>query len=117
MVGSPLPFAALALGSSGIPVPISAIINGGLTQLVVTFDRQLQVNPTLTPSNYVIRWNDQFRTVTTGAAAGFTATFNIIPGAADAGIDKIDYDPPPFELTDLLTAIDVLAFTDFPVTM
>lgn len=117
MVGSLLPFATSVLVSDDPPVPISAIINPGFNQLTVTFDRQLAVNPTLTPSNWIIRFSDTLRTVTTGAASGTTAVFQLINGGADPGIDRVTYDPPPIDLIDFVTTKPVIAFTDFPVTM
>ena len=117
MVGSPLPFAASALGSSNPPEPVSAIINGPMTQLVVTFDRQLFPNPTPSPSNWIIRYNNQLRTVTSGNAVGFTLTLNLTPGGADVGADVVTFDPPPFDILDLFTLEQVAAFADFPVTL
>lgn len=91
-------------------------MNGPITQLVVTFDEDLVFAPSILPSNYIIRHTDQIRTVTTGNVSGAVLTLNLTPGAADPGIDKIDYDPPPWELVTLLSDLEVAAFADYPVT-
>lgn len=102
--------------SSSRATPISAVMNGPVTQLVVTFDEDLVFSPTITPSNYLIRYANQIQTVTTGNVNGAVLTLNLTPGAADVGIDKIDYDPPPYELVTALSDLDVAAWTDYPVT-
>lgn len=91
-------------------------MNGPVTQLVVTFDRQLFPNPTPNGANWIIRHTNQLRTVTAGNAVGFTLTLTLTPGGADVGPDVVSFDPPPFDILDLLTLEPVAAFADFPVT-
>lgn len=117
MVGSPLPFAARQSAFKPPPLPISAVINGPMTQVVVTFDSEVFPNPFPNLANWTIRWANQFRTVSSGNAVGTTITFSIIPGAVDVGIDQVTFAPPPFDILDALTLIPVAAFTDFPLTM
>ncbi len=116
-VDSPRPFAALGLGLEPPPVPVSAIINPGATQLVITFDRQLFPNPFPNLANWSVRWANFTRTVSSGNATGFTLTLNLVIGGADAGIDQVTFAPPPFDILDLVTLREVQAFTDFPVTL
>lgn len=91
-------------------------MNGPITQLVVTFDQALVFRASITPSNFIVRHTNQIRTVTTGNVNGAVLTLNLTPGAADAGIDKVDYDPPPQDLTTILSGLAVDAWTDYPVT-
>jgi len=93
------------------------VIDATFTQVTITFDRQLHVNPTLTPSNYIIRYADTLRTVTTGSASGMTAVLNVINGGMDVGIDRVTYDPPPNDLSDFVSGLPVAPFTDFPLTL
>lgn len=117
MVGSPLPFAVPELGSELPPIPITAVINPGLTQVVVTFDKAMFPNPFPNIGNWFIRWAGQTRTVATGNVTGLTVTLNIVPGPADPGIDRVTFDPPPFDVLDLVTLDPVTAFADFPLTL
>ena len=116
MVGSPHPFAGLGLGCSNPPTPLTAVINGPRTQLLVTFSRPLLTQPVLDDANWAVRFGDVTRDVVVASALGTQVTLSLSAGGADVDIDRVNYAPPPFDVLALDTLECVAAFTDFPVT-
>lgn len=117
MVDSPPPFAGSALGSNIAALPLTAVLNGPATLLTITFDRLLQTQPVLDDTNWAVRWNNVTRTPVSASAAGLIVTIGLTAGGADAGIDRVNYAPPPADVITLDNMLPVAAFTDFPVTM
>lgn len=117
MVDSPRPFAALALGSDFPAVPLTAVISGPMTNLFVTFDKAIVPDLALDAANWTVRWNNINRNVIAAVSAGSIVTLTMTAGGADAGIDRVNFAPPPDDVITLENDLPVVAFTDFPVTL
>lgn len=117
MVGSPPPFAGLALAFNPTAIPISAIINGPMTLLTITFSEPLIDDPAIDTGNWAVRWNNVNRVVGTGDVTAGQVRLTLTAGGADAGIDRVTFTPPPDDLLTDPGGNPVVAFTDFPVTM
>lgn len=105
------------MGFDAPAVPISAILDAPMTGLTIAFDKTLQNELSLDTANWTVRWNNLNRTVTGGVASGTSVVLTLTPGGADAGIDRVDFSPPPDDVITAENALPVVAFTDFPVTM
>lgn len=116
MVGSPLPFAGSALGFDAPAVPISAVMNGPVDRLDVTFDKALVGDPALDHTNWTARHGNLVWTPSAAQVAGSLVQITGASGGADPGADVCAYAPPPFDLLNLPTGPAVVAFADFPVT-
>lgn len=117
MVGSPLPFAGLALGFNPTAVPISAVIDGPMTGLEVLFDPDIANEPAIDTANWTVRWNNLNRNVTAADITGSSVNLTLTPGGSDPGIDRVNYAPPPFDVLTSDGGNPVQPFTDFPVTV
>lgn len=87
-----------------------------MTGLTVTFDKALETDIALDTANWTVRYNNLNRNVTGALASGLTVVLGLTAAGADAGIDRVNFDPPPDDVITAGTLLPVLAFTDFPVT-
>ena len=116
MVDSPHPFAGSALGFDSPAVPVSAVMNGPVDRLDVTFDKPLIASPALDHTNWTARHGNLAWIPTAAQVAGPLVQITGAVGAGDPGADVCAYAPPPFDLITLPAGPDVVAFADFPIT-
>lgn len=88
-----------------------------MTGLEVLFDPDIANEPAIDIANWTVRWNNLNRNVIAAEITGSSVHLILTPGGADAGIDRVNYDPPPFDVLTSVGGNPVAAFTDFPVTM
>lgn len=117
MVGSPHPFAVPGLGFNPTAVPVSAVLNGPMNQVDVTFDPDIVDAPSIDLANWSVRWNNVDRTVIGASIVANVVVLGVVAGGADVGIDRVTYAPPPFDVLTTVGGNPVLAFADFPLTM
>ena len=117
MVGSPRPFAPLALGFNPTAVPTSAVINGPMNLLDVFFDPDIVDAGAIDTANWSVRWNNINRVVSGASIVGNRVVLGLTAGGADPGIDRVTFAPPPFDVITTDGGNPVQAFTDFPVTL
>lgn len=118
MVGSPLPFAASALGFDLRAAPATAVFTAGPPDDVVTigFTQLLAGNPTLNLGNWFVRYANFSRGVIAADDNGASVVLTLDAGASDPGADVVTFTPPPFDVLTFGTLAPVLAFADFPIT-
>jgi hypothetical protein len=91
-------------------------MNGPATRLEVTFSKMLAGNPALDHTNWTCRWNDLVWTPSAAETVGPVVRIDGATGGADIGADVCSFAPPPFDVIDMITALTVAAFADYPVT-
>lgn len=100
------------------PLPTSAAIFAGPPiRIHVVFDALLR-RQSLNRANWTARILGRNFNVTT-AGVSPDRTFIALPGTLgtpNPGPNVVSYAPPPSDVVGLLTGLDVLAFTDFPIT-
>lgn len=87
-----------------------------MTALAITFDKALVGDPAIDTANWTVRWNNLNRNVVSASTAGLLVLLGLSPGGADAGIDRVNFAPPPDDVITNENSLPVVAFTDFPVT-
>lgn len=116
MVGSPPPFAGLGLGCESCPLPLSAVINAPLTQIVVTFNQLLVADPALDFANWTATWNTQDWVPTAAAAVGSTVVLTGAIGGANPTDDLVHFAPPPDDVIGAAGLLAAAAFADLSLT-
>jgi hypothetical protein len=113
--GCPPPFVGTALAQSDAPVPVSAVLDGNISVLTVTFDRPLTANPALDISNWYCYSGGWLMVATSAAASGNTVQCAM--NASDPAVhdDTCTYDPPPFDVLSSL-GVPAAGFADFPLS-
>jgi hypothetical protein len=117
MVGFPIPFATrVTLPSlAGPPIPLIAVKAAGVDLMSVGFDRELTAGD-IDPANWSGRWMGQTITGVLAATNGQFAQFTFVVDGVAAGPDVVNYNPPPFDVTNIIDGSPAAAFSDFPAS-
>ncbi len=106
----------LLLEPDDVPVPVSATFSTGSGEVRITFDNSIAVVG-FTAANWMIRANSQNRVATLSSVpVQPVLSISTIFAGPQVGIDRVTYDPPPFNI-ESLTGDPVSSFTDFPLTI
>jgi hypothetical protein len=86
----------------------------GVDLISVGFDRELTAG-VINPANWSGRWMGQTITGVLAATVGQFAQFTFVVDGVAAGPNVVNYDPPPFDVTNIIDGSPADPFSDFPV--
>jgi hypothetical protein len=92
------------------------VINAPLTEIVVTFNQPLVVDPALDFANWTATWDGDDWDSTAAASIGSTVVITGAIGAPHVASDLVHFAPPPDDVIGLVGALAAAAFNDLTLT-
>ena len=105
------------MGLESAPLPISAVINAPATEIVITFNQLLVVDPVIDFANWTATWNTQNWVPTAAAVVGSTVVLTGALGTPNVTDSLVHFAPPPNDVIGAIGLLPAAAFNDLPLSM